>query len=738
MLNLNSSDKVLWEGDSIPCLNVCKGDRIDIVLSNLCTLYKEQQDLIQDISKLNFSCFDACDVDLNKITLKSIIQLLLNNDNQIKKILEDKRDLLDNSEILVNNLDLGCLLEGYIVDNGGDKCNLNLDVSKAIQLIIDNSCKNLLSKLPTLISTIDTLKDEVDLIISKYALYEEPIINSVLFSSYRISSHIENISDQAVYNLKNLIGDPITSSCNKTFVLTYLNNPILPRIDPNDYLYSIDTLNFNGNFYSINKNISQIPNVYVLVKILNDTLYFNKLKGYFYVRGNQIIFNGATPSVLKITASYCGTLCISKVLTFNSIIETSNNKLYNIQKYQSNILCSLENRLSYIEETCCKISCKDITIGFQEVYDEDQEAYVLYFNKNNGNILPEGFEDNGSTITITDHNGKEIVKDILIESQFEYVLDLPGLDTSQPLLVNINGIFISGESNCSVCFSRTLEPTTSPCLFCKICASGSETDTVTLKYSTSSNTSTQSSVLYNGQCLTFKLPEDNPTFYSVNRSSDEIELIADETQCGVEILKAIQSIQSDTCWFFPLPYPSFTGEDNSGAAEVTIAGPFYYYNKLYTQGSEEPLSGCVHRGKTNVIIFNPNGGCLGDLFRESIDGYGPFPASDFAVKVFPHDVISNSTLIKSKKYCGQLLVRAKNVGGSNDLSIEITDYAADNQQFGVILTLSGQSTLNPPILEVLQKGAHEGDSSAFFDLQGKSFPIQIKGELVETCGCPPL
>jgi hypothetical protein len=737
MLNLNSSEKIIWEGEDIPCLFVCKGDEINGILQKLCILYKEQQDLINSISKLNFSCFGNCNIDLNKITIKSIIQYLLDNDKAIQTLIETNRDILDNTEIYLTNLDLKCLLDQYVIDNGGDKCNLDLDVSKTIQLIIDNSCKSVLSETPSLLDKVNTLKEEVDLIITNYALYEEPIINSVLSNVYRVSSHIENISDNAVFNLKNLVGTYTKPFCNKVNYLTFLENPLTRDINPASHLCNIDSLKFNGNFYPINKDALVLTNIYQLVKILNDTLYYNNIKGFFYSRNNLIIYQGVVPSVLEIVATYCGTSpSISKLLTFNSVVENSNNQLYNIQKYQSNIICSLENRLSYIEATCCRVSCKDIKIGFTEIFDADQETYVLYFNKNSGNSIPEEYTDNGSTITLTDHTGRELTYDISIEQQFEFILDLSGLDTSQNIIININGVFENELSNCSVCYNKVVEAISSPCTVCKICASGDEEAAVTLKYTTASNTNTQTSVLYNGQCLTFKLPEDNPTFYTINRSSDEIELVADETQCSLEILKAIQSIKSDGCWFFPLPYPSFTGNDpGSGVAEVTISGPFYYYNKLYTEGSEEILSGCVHLGKTNSF---PNGGCLGDLFRASVDGYDPYPASDFAVKVFPNEIFSNSILIKSKKYCGQLLVRAKGLGSNSDIAIEITDYIADNQQFGVILKLVGQSTINPPVLEILQKGTNEGESYGFFDLQGKSFPIQIKGQLVETCGCPSL
>ena len=103
-LNLTSKG-VKWGGPSIPCLDLCTGDTVNSVVykiaEKVCKLVTDYEEL----ATLDYSCIiDLCNTencseldDPNKVSLKAIIQILLNNDCKLRELIETVEAQLSNT-----------------------------------------------------------------------------------------------------------------------------------------------------------------------------------------------------------------------------------------------------------------------------------------------------------------------------------------------------------------------------------------------------------------------------------------------------------------------------------------------------------------------------------------------------------------------------------------------------------------------------------------------------------------
>ena len=112
MFMLNSKE-VIWDGPSIPCLQLCKGDTITDVVYNIAKKVCEiTSDL--DVQSLDYSCIIDKSIKYGNIDLFLFFTMLLKNDCKIKDLLDAKIDANDTTELLVDNLDLKCFLQPYL------------------------------------------------------------------------------------------------------------------------------------------------------------------------------------------------------------------------------------------------------------------------------------------------------------------------------------------------------------------------------------------------------------------------------------------------------------------------------------------------------------------------------------------------------------------------------------------------------------------------------------------------
>ncbi len=68
-------------------------------------------------------------------------------------------------------------------------------------------------------------------------------------------------------------------------------------------------------------------------------------------------------------------------------------------------VCNLLDRVKAIEETCCAPSCDKIKLGFEADINIDDEEMTLTFTSGAGSVIPSGFVDCGTVLTITDKDG---------------------------------------------------------------------------------------------------------------------------------------------------------------------------------------------------------------------------------------------------------------------------------------------------------------------------------------------
>lgn len=110
MLN---SKEVIWEGPSIPCLQLCKGDTVSDVIYNIA---KEVCSIIEDLdtNNIDYSCIIDKSRTYGKVDLFLLFSLLLENDCKIKDLLDAKINANDTTELLVDSLDLKCFLQPYL------------------------------------------------------------------------------------------------------------------------------------------------------------------------------------------------------------------------------------------------------------------------------------------------------------------------------------------------------------------------------------------------------------------------------------------------------------------------------------------------------------------------------------------------------------------------------------------------------------------------------------------------
>lgn len=632
MLN---SKEVIWDGPSIPCLQLCKGDTVSDVIYNIanqiCCIIDDL-----DINTVDYSCIIDKSKTYGNVDLFLFFSLLLENDCKIKDLLDAKIDANDTTELLADSLDLKCFLQPYLdnicaiirfynqdgyavnpndpstvfqraelknpnfyyvsdsdqsvwiwngiqyeLSNLPVNCvceleDIDLDVKKTLQVIIDNLCQ---TKSNGIIKACDTFKvvpfDTIDpntLTTVFTGIAQEPTsyyISNITHKLWRWvsseASYLPSILTTANINLASIDScllqseialqdwidlykvyqEPIIKSCLAT--TNILSNHIESVTDneicslqqlvgkPEDVYYSFigpctKVVNFkfapNSPFMALDPIIPNDPN-------------------YFYVNKNYpypFVWNGSLYVPYKET-------------------------LANVERSQWEKVCDLLTRLKSIETTCCTPSCDNISVGFSTTYDSDDNVFTLTFDKASGTNIPEDFTDCGSILIATDKNGTkvslniELVQDVVIE------LDTSSLDLSSTVNVNIKSCLSNGSLTCKTCYSQSL-PIIEKCGICKICAvdsSDTGSESVIVYYTLDSNPSTvQNTKLFGGQCLTFKLPEDKPTIKSIITSSSSISLESDPTYPCNDV--AIPAAVADTCWFFEMPHPTNVSIINTNAS----------------------------------------------------------------------------------------------------------------------------------------------------------------------------
>jgi hypothetical protein len=154
----------------------------------------------------------------------------------------------------------------------------------------------------------------------------------------------------------------------------------------------------------------------------------------------------------------------------------------------SNLLLAFKNlmdRVLFMEENCCAVTCADVELGFSAVFS-DASILTIRFTAGAGTNIPAGWTSVGSSVTITDKDGDTVTENITISNNSEHDISILGLNLDGELTVSVTAIMTNGSLVCEKCLAKTITVNTG-CEFCQICVSGSSGSAVVIY--TSSSTS---------------------------------------------------------------------------------------------------------------------------------------------------------------------------------------------------------------------------------------------------------
>lgn len=159
---------------------------------------------------------------------------------------------------------------------------------------------------------------------------------------------------------------------------------------------------------------------------------------------------------------------------------------------------SLRQRVLFMEENCCASSCADVILGFSAVYNEDSTGVIIKFTSGAGTVIPSGFEDKGSTGTITDIDGNVESFTIDIADNFagnETEVLVSGLNLTGELTIDITAKIGNESLTCEKCLHKLVKQ--AACSYCEICAEGEDGSSAIIIYESST-----SSVVYENSSTT--------------------------------------------------------------------------------------------------------------------------------------------------------------------------------------------------------------------------------------------
>lgn len=161
--------------------------------------------------------------------------------------------------------------------------------------------------------------------------------------------------------------------------------------------------------------------------------------------------------------------------------------------------CNLNTRLTVIETNCCKLTCKDIEIGFNVQVDTNGTGVFLKFTSGAGTDIPSGFVDAGSSVTFTDKNNQFITYPLVISNNAtQGDFDLTGLDLTDPITISVTAILATDGLTCEKCITKLYTIGNNTCPVCQVTASGT-TGTVTIAYTSPPSTVVNTLVLQPAQ-----------------------------------------------------------------------------------------------------------------------------------------------------------------------------------------------------------------------------------------------
>jgi hypothetical protein len=194
------SNCVPWNGPSIPCLGLCKGDNVSEVIVKLATKICEVAEPY-DLSTLNLQCaLDIFDNDEpSSRTIATVLQLLLDNDCGLKELIDNLQAQITGLGETTFVVDLKCLAE---FDSFGNP--LPYTEETVIQGLINEICA-IKTTVAYLSGKVVDLQNQIDNIELNPVINEPSITTCVNPNLLPASTQIKNTSTE-LCNYKNIVG----------------------------------------------------------------------------------------------------------------------------------------------------------------------------------------------------------------------------------------------------------------------------------------------------------------------------------------------------------------------------------------------------------------------------------------------------------------------------------------------------------------------------------------------------
>lgn len=189
---------LVWNGDPIPCLNICKGDLLNSVLYTIATtscLALEPYDL----STLTLQgVLDILSEEEGTRTLTSVLQLLADGEIAIDSRLTTLQNQVDGLSTVTLTLDLKCF---RLTDSFGNA--LPYTNQSVLQDLINEACtnKNTVSDVSGRLTTLQNQVNNLDI-----PTGEEPIISTCISTAKPTSTAVVELASNYC-DYKTIVGD---------------------------------------------------------------------------------------------------------------------------------------------------------------------------------------------------------------------------------------------------------------------------------------------------------------------------------------------------------------------------------------------------------------------------------------------------------------------------------------------------------------------------------------------------
>ena len=336
--------------------------------------------------------------------------------------------------------DLSTINVQCLVDKLGAVEPLNKTIATYLQLIINNEC--------TLADLITAINARID-----------GIVNISLILDLKCLATFDSFGNQLPYNEQTVLQSLITEAC-------LIRNQIA---------------GLTGAIANVNIRIDNLPTPYTEPK-LTSCLYTNQptstalgLLASDYCAYKLVL--GTVANIQTTIGRQCTGLNTQFAVNPN-FIQFPTSQAHTINNLWVTV-CDLRARLITLEGCACKITCKDILIGFTTIFNDDKTV-SLKFTGGAGTFIPVGYTDCGSTVTIKNDAGVSTSPiNIIISQEGQTIdIDISMFEAGEYLTFSVEAAICGDGLNCNKCVTRIVKNTSGCCL---ITNSGIASLTITYK-----------------------------------------------------------------------------------------------------------------------------------------------------------------------------------------------------------------------------------------------------------------